>query len=100
MKKRYVVAVSDLSADDERLFREYIGENRFGWWHWIDNFWLLTDPSEKSSAAEVRDFLRNLPSSRRCIVMELEGVDKTWSGFGPNSPKSMFEWIKGAWRRD
>jgi hypothetical protein len=50
--------------------------------------------------SEIRDFLKDLPSSRRCIVFEVP-EDKTWAGFGPQKPtQNMFDWIKTIWKSD
>jgi hypothetical protein len=37
------------------------------WWHWIENIWLLIDPDERFDAARIRDKLRAMKSSKRCI---------------------------------
>jgi hypothetical protein len=41
MRRRYIVAVSGLTKDDEKLFLDFLKEKRLAWWHWIDGFWPL-----------------------------------------------------------
>jgi hypothetical protein len=97
MKRRFIVAVSGLDKGDQDAFVKFIREKSMGWWHWIDDVWLLTDRTESVTTTEIRDHLKALNSSRRCMVFEVP-EDKTWSGFGPNKPpQDMFHWIKNTW---
>lgn len=97
MRRRYIVAVSGLTKDDEKLFLDFLKEKKLAWWHWIDGFWLLLDRRDAVSAVSLRDKLHELSSSRRSLVLEV-GEDVTWAGFGP-SKQGMFRWIKETWKK-
>jgi len=98
MKRRYIVAVSGLSTDDEEKFLEFIKEKKLAWWHWIKGFWLIVDRRGQVNVTMLRDQLRRLASSRRGLVLEIP-KDVTWAGFGPVK-EGMFEWIKKTWKPD
>lgn len=100
MKRRFFVAVSGLSAEEQERFLEFVRGKGMGWWHWISECWLLTDPKQTVTAAEIRDFLHQLSGIQRCLVMEVE-PEKSWAGLGPNSPpQEMFKWIKETWKKE
>jgi len=91
--KLYVVGVTGLSKEEERLFIEFVQEHGMGWWHHMANFWLVADPHEKSSVKKMRDFLMGLQTSKRALVMEVQ-PDANWGGFaGKADLKKMFEWL-------
>lgn len=100
MKRRFIAAVSGLNKEDQNKFIEFLRQRGLGWWHWIDDLWLITSRRDEISAKDIRDYLRDLASSTRCIVIEIP-EDKTWAGFGPaKPPRDMFEWIRNTWSID
>jgi hypothetical protein len=97
MSKRYIVAVSNMTDEDEKNFIAFLREHKILWWRWIDGFWLLVDRSEKNMRASIRDHLHALPSSTRGLVIEIK-PDDSWVGFGPRTAdRDMFKWIKSTW---
>lgn len=99
MKKRYIVCVNNSNKEKDNLFIDYLKQNGLGWWHYLDNFWLLTDSSGKFSAAEIRNQL-NIIYSARNIVIEINQNSDSWAGFGPNNEKeNMFDWIDKNWKK-
>ena len=94
--KLYIVAVSGLTDIEEREFIEFARANGMNWWHWIENIWLLIDPDERFDAARIRDKLRAMKSSKRCIVIEKNPDYETWAEFGPQE-KDLFNWVKKNW---
>jgi len=99
MKKRYIICVNDSNKEQNNLFMEYIKENGLGWWHYIDNFWLLTDISGKLSASIIRDQL-NIIYGVRNMVIEINQNSDNWAGFGPqNENENMFDWIQKNWKK-
>jgi len=100
MSKRYMIALDSGTEKQNDAFIEYINKNGIGWWHWINNFWLLVDTRDKLSATIIRDELDVIYPNVSKIVFELSGGNDTWSGFGPSSKNSnMFTWLKGSWNR-
>ncbi len=100
MRKRYVVMLNSETNEQVNALTEWIKENNFGWWHWLNNSWLLSDGSGKSSSAEIRDKVLDIFPGVDCIVLEIrgDGSNDTWSGFGPSTDeKDMFKWIKTNW---
>jgi hypothetical protein len=100
MKRRFVVGITGLSSDDQTKFVEFLRKEGMGWWHWIDEVWLITSRSESVSAEQIRDYLHGLKTGTRCVVFEID-EDKSWAGFGPNkAPQDMFAWLKTTWKQE
>ncbi|WP_286816929.1 hypothetical protein [Marinobacter sp. UBA3607] len=98
MKKRFVVALDSSTKEQDEKFKEYIKTNKYGWWHWIDGFWLLVDSSGQLTAKKLRSDLDEFYPRVRRVVLELRDNDDTWSGFGPKKDgKSMFDWLHRNW---
>jgi hypothetical protein len=96
--RRYVAAVQTLTKDEEKQFIEFLRSKKILWWHWVNGFWLLVDNSEHDHQYEIRDFLHQLPNSRRGIVLDIVG-NSYWAGFGPTKPENnMFKWLKSTWK--
>jgi hypothetical protein len=97
MRKRYLVSVSGLTKEDEKNFIDFLRSKGILWWHWINDFWMLVEKEGEDSKTQIRDFLRALESSRRGLVIEIEG-EARWAGFGPKLPeKDMFKWLRSTW---
>jgi hypothetical protein len=98
MRRRFVIAVEGLDAKQESRFRDYINKESFGWWHWINNVWLLTTNDEAVSTEEIRRHIQSLNSNARCLVFEFP-EDITWSATATVNAKgkSMTEWLLTTW---
>jgi len=95
--KRFIAAVTGLTKDDEKSFIEFFKERGMGWWHRIDNVWLIATSKDDIGAAEIRDFLHNIKDSRVSIVSEVDV--STWAGFGPKSTvDETFSWVERNWK--
>lgn len=98
MKKRYIVSINNASNDQEKAFVQYIKAKNFGWWHWINNTWLIIDYDGKSSAAEIRTDAKDIFVGEHTLIIEITGDSDTWAGYGSNKDgTSMFEWLKKNW---
>ena len=98
--KRYIAAVNGLSKDDEQKFLGFIRENGWGWWHRIDNFWMIIDRKDQSSTEQIRDFLMPL-SGTIGIVIEVPDTSNSWHGFAPEaSLEKVFSWVHVTWPND
>jgi len=99
MKKQFVIALNSTTEEQEKMFLEYIKSNGFGWWHWIDNFWLVVDTQDKLSAEKLRDDLENIFPKVRKLVIEIFSESSTWAGYGPNGEqRNMFNWLHNTWK--
>jgi hypothetical protein len=93
--KHFVVAMADMD-DKQSLEVTNIFKDKVGWWHWINNFWLVIDTRDQLSCVSIRDELSKVAPGVRKIVLEVEPV--TWAGAGPSTPPNdMFDWIKKSW---
>lgn len=98
MKKRFVVALDSYTDIQNNEFKSYIKDNGYGWWHWINGFWLLVDNTGDLTAKKLRDDLAVIYPGVHKLILELRGDDDTWSGFGPKTEnKDMFSWLKKNW---
>ncbi|MDE0334386.1 MAG: hypothetical protein OXI64_05460 [Defluviicoccus sp.] len=96
MKRRFVIAVEGLDQSQTKqvsdLFRE-----KYGWWHWIDGFWLVTDVSGNLNAQKIRDMIGEINPNCRRMVIEVANSG-SWAGYGPNTEeRNMFRWIRKTW---
>ncbi|HTC22363.1 MAG TPA: hypothetical protein VK859_16030 [bacterium] len=96
MAHKFIIAVNSTSKEQEDAFLKHISDNGYGWWHYIDNFWLITT-SKEIEASELRDVAKELFNNENVLVIEVFG--STWSGFGPkNDKENMFTWIHKNWK--
>jgi hypothetical protein len=98
MKRRFVIAADKLSTEQDKELKEFLHKYG-GYWHWIDNFWLLAvEGQEDVSAAKIRDKIKAINSESRAIVLEV-GEDITWAGFGKKSSagRNQHDWLKTTW---
>ena len=94
MITRFAIGVSDMSSEEDGKLRDYLKENGYGWWHWIENLWLVIDTSGKLTAGDLFDALRGIAPEKWNIVLEIEQV-KDWAGYGPAGKKqNMFNWFE------
>lgn len=98
MRKKYIVAIDSSTNEQNTTFLDFVKAQGFGWWHWIKNVWLLTDPTGRSSSVKIRDKLMKIFTGEGCIVIELAADHDTWAAFGPKGPKiNMFDWLNENW---
>lgn len=101
MRKKYIVAVDNATEEQNLEFKSYINDSSCGWWHWIDNLWLLTDPKGEFSAQEIRDKVKECFPKLYCLVIEMSAEGDTWSGYGPKGEdRNMFKWLRDSWDKD
>lgn len=99
MKKRFIVTTNPTTVEQDEVFQRWINDQGFGWWHWLNQTWLLIDFSGRWTASEIRDRLLEGIPKLRCLVIELNESGDTWAGFGPTAAgQDMFSWIRSAWK--
>ena len=101
MKRRFVIGADGFSAEQSKKFSEYLN-SKGAYWHWIENFWLLTrsndDPEKPLTATEIRDKAMEIGQNIRALVLEV-GADVDWCGVGAKNAKGrdQHEWIRKHW---
>lgn len=100
MKKRFIIVVDSIDQELENKITEYVKNNNFGWWHWIDSMWLLTSRNNDITCTIIRDEIGKI-TSNRLMVMEIKNNYNSWAGRGPsNEKKNMFTWLRNTWAKD
>src|SRR5215471_2979554 len=64
MKRRFVIAVENMTWAEDRAFVEWLRTKNLEWWHWIPGFWLVATRSGDLSTEEVRNQLRKKNRSK------------------------------------
>jgi hypothetical protein len=97
MSKRVAVAAESLSTEQSNAFTNWVEAKGFGYWHWIDGFWLIVSPSGQIDLQVVAEKLNELSPSSNNLVLEVP-QPSGWYGYGPKSEqKNMFTWLKETW---
>jgi len=92
--KLFLVASDSMSKEQETAFLQYIKSNGFGWWHWLENFWIIATSNNSISSYTIRDALNDSVPGLNNLVIEVENVD-SWGGYGPKGDdKNMFKWLQ------
>ena len=94
-----VVALVQLTDEQEKVFIEYIKSNGWGFWHWVSGSWLLQVPDGiDNNPALIRDKLCEINKSEYSVVFEVTGVKRNYAGFGPQAESNnMFKWVLDNW---
>lgn len=100
MKKRFVVAANPTTTDQDKVFQEWLSSQGLGWWHWLNETWLVSDPNGVQSAAEIRTKAMECFPGVFLLVLELTPMGDTWAGFGPaKEGRDMFKFMRDFWNR-
>lgn len=99
MKNFFIVAAQNLSKEQEKVLIAYLGQNGCGWWHWIENYWLIVDPRQILTTEIIRDEISRISNNQsRSLVLEVQ-ANSNWNGYGPNSPeRNMGKWLDENWQ--
>ena len=103
MKKRFIILLNSGSAQQNAEFVKFIKGDDIagGYWHWLNNSWLMVTQNVNMTSEIIRDKLREIYPGVHNLVLELreDGTD-TWNGFGPSGEdKNMFKWIHANWTK-
>jgi hypothetical protein len=94
MKRHFLIATDNLSRDDSRAVSDHIKALKVGWWHWIDNLWLIATEKDEVDATDLRDAIIELVAPANVLVVEF-AEPVTWAGYGPSTNrKNMFAWLQ------
>lgn len=93
MKRRFVVCIDNTTKEQQDIVTAWFKKSGVGYWHWLKDMWLVTDPLMKWNANKLRDELNSLLPSSYKMVIQIDG-ENTWSGYGNTN---MFKWLKDTW---
>src|SRR5262249_25491583 len=100
--KRFIVSIDTATATQIKSIHENVIAKLAGtgWWHWLNNTWLISDPTNNHTAEAIRDKIYKAVPSINCLVVELrrDGTD-TWAGVGPDDvkPDTFSSWLNQNW---
>jgi hypothetical protein len=97
VRKRFVVLAGPLDeVASNKITKLFRGE--FGWWHWIDGAWLLTDAKGHNTVTTIRERIKAEVPGIRILVLDADS--SAWAGSGPRTEnRSMFRWIRETWNK-
>jgi hypothetical protein len=98
--KKYVALVQAMTAPQDKQLIEFFEGKKWGYWHWIDGGWLITDAIglDANPCAAIRDEILKIAPEKFSCVFEVTTVPNQWAGFGPQAEgNSMFTWLKDHW---
>ena len=97
MKNKFIVSVDQFSDENVRIFAEFLKCYGCGWWHWIQNIWLVIDYTEKLTAEIIANKLNEIEKNTNNLVFKIDNIQK-WHGYGPKIEDSTyFKWIRENW---
>lgn len=92
--KRFVVAVNNASREQKDAITKMLSENQYGYWHWFQDFWLLTSSINDINSAVIRDEIQKVASGVHCFVLAVDGDPNNWAAYGK---KEQFDWLHKTW---
>ena len=97
MSSSFVVGVEGLNEKEEEAILDALRDCGCGWWHWIENIWLIEHPSDEMRAAEIRKLVKDrLEGNNNVVVLRISCTD--WATYGPESEERSFaKWLKEHW---
>ena len=94
-RRKFVVIIKEETSSDISSFLEYVKQQKFGWWHWVSNVWLLTTHNPQIKAKHIRDAAKKIAVNKVVTVLEVESV--TWATYRPSGEGDIAKWIKDYW---
>lgn len=94
MNRKILIVIGTGTPYQRKRITRFLKEQKCEWWHWIPDFWIVSDPKKRLTAAAIRDGLEQVvPSIQKKMVIEINGP-ADWAASGP---RKMFEWLEGNW---
>lgn len=102
MKRRFVVLIDSANQAQENAFIDFIKVEGFGYWHWLNNSWLLTSHNSQHTAKFIGDKMQTIfPNVNHMVLRFDDDGMKYWGGFGPaEKDRDMFKWMHENWSKD
>ncbi len=95
MKRKFIICVNDPTAQQQDTITEFLkGTGTLGYWHWMSDIWLVTDPNFLWTSEKIRDLISSLIPGVFNLVIQIDGSHR-WSGFGD---PDMAKWLEETWK--
>jgi hypothetical protein len=94
-KSKFIVAISDATAENRDAISNRLKNLGFGYWHWMPDIWLLTT-SSALTAESIRDEVMKLAPSINIFVTPVANPPggMIWATY---SPEEWQEWLNKNW---
>jgi hypothetical protein len=93
VSKRFIVALAEGTKAQHDAFTKAVKATGAGWWHWLPEVWLISDPRVDASAITWRDLARSHYPGTRVIALEV--TPAMWAVYGP---EASFDWLRQYWQ--
>jgi hypothetical protein len=90
--KKFVVIVPNAAPAGQNILTNYFQNNRFGYWHYGTDTWLIARGDENLNAGVVRDEIKRLLPSISVLVLEVDPVLWAFTGLS-----KWGEWLRETW---
>lgn len=95
MNQRFILIADPADQDLVTSYmKELHKQHGIGWWHWVDNVWLISDGSGQITSIGLRDEIRKIVGPKpTIIVMKISEAD--WTGY---ATKDSHDWFRSTWK--
>ena len=94
MRGRFILITNPADQD---LVTNYIQrlhkQHGVGWWHWVDNVWLISDRLGQIASIGLRDEIRKIVGSEATILV-FQVSEADWTAY---APKGSHDWFRESW---
>ena len=84
--------MDNFSKEQEADFIKYLKDNGAGWWHMINNSWLVSSHSNDVTKESIRSELQKNFKGTLIVLNVTDSAN--WCGYGQTKD---FEWLKANW---
>jgi len=99
--KRFIISLNNTTRQQQKEFADYLTRTGVGFWHWLENTWLIVDRNNVFTAEQLREILDLFFPKVHNLVIQLNHYNDTWAGFGPSGDnKNMFNWLNTTWKEN
>jgi len=71
MRNKFVILVDSSNKLRDKKFADFLRNSSFGWWHWLNNAWLVVDGSGEMTLSELKDKVKSRFPKDRFIILEV-----------------------------
>jgi hypothetical protein len=96
--KRFVIGTNRTTVEQDKVFLNILRTRwpHLGWWHQINETWLIIDLSDELTVNALRDATHQAFPGIYKIVIEVPGHSTPWAGWGQGAD---FVWVNEQWDR-
>lgn len=96
MRRKYVIIVQGASTDLKNTITKHLLKKKYGYWHWMEDAWLVPSVDSKVSAQELGEWLEKIPGFGTITYLVIEvGPKRTYWG---RNIKPAWDWIIQNWK--